>query len=131
MRSGGEEGEVCEGGCYKGNKIYLEGISEITNKDIGLEVGGSLLLLDGEEELELWRELFFAVETIGEVDSADAAIGVDGDSEGLDVVGAVGPAGEVGQIELDLVPTWVRKRVPSSSLMGMVQMKGLTRVVDW
>ena len=109
----------------------MEGISEITNKDRGLGWGDSLLLLDRKEELELWGELFFAVETVGEVDPADATIGVDGDSKGLDIVGAVGPASEVGQIELDLVPTWVREGVPSSSLMGMVQMKGFTRVVDW
>jgi len=33
---------------------------------------------------------------------------VDLDSEGLNVVGAVGAAGEVGQVELDLVPAVVQ-----------------------
>ena len=69
----------------------------------------SLLSLagDGEEELELWRELVLGVEAVREVDSADSAVGVDLHAEGLDVVGAVGPACEVGEVELDLVPALV------------------------
>ena len=90
-----------------------------------------MLFLDGEEELELWGQLLLAVQPVGEVYAPDPTIGMDGHSQGLDVVGTVGPAGEVRQIELDLVPAWIRRRIPSSSLMGIVQMKGLTRVVDW
>lgn len=68
----------------------------------------SLLLLNGEEELELWREFLLAVKPIRKIDSADPAVGMDGDSEGFDVVGSVGPAREVGKVELDLVPALVQ-----------------------
>jgi len=84
---------------------------------------------DGQEELELGRQLVFGVEPIREVDSSDAAVGVDLNSEtggmgetsisngafqalsdlpeGLNVVGAVGSSGEVGQVELNLVPALI------------------------
>ena len=35
---------------------------------------------DGEEELELGREFVLGVEAVGEIDSSDAAIGVNLDS---------------------------------------------------
>ena len=54
-----------------------------------------MLLLDGEEELELGRQLFFGVESIGEVDPSDPAVGVDGDPQCLDVVAAIGPPCEI------------------------------------
>ena len=66
--------------------------------------GWSLLLLDGEEELELGRKFFLRVETIGEVDPSNAAVGVDGHPQRLYVVAAVGSAREVRKIELDLIP---------------------------
>ena len=66
------------------------------------------LLLDGEVELELGGELLLAVEPVGEVDAADAAVGVDLDPQRLHVVGAVRPPGEVRQVELDLVPALVQ-----------------------
>ena len=56
----------------------------------------SLLFLDRKEELEFWGKFLLAVQPIGEVDSTDSAVGVNGDSEGLYVVGAVSSAGEVG-----------------------------------
>ena len=40
----------------------------------------SLLFLNGQEEFELWRELFFTVEPVGEVDSSDAAVSMDSHS---------------------------------------------------
>ena len=39
------------------------------------------LASDGEEELEFWGELVLGVETVREVDAADAAVGVDLDSK--------------------------------------------------
>ncbi len=35
------------------------------------------LASDGQEKLELGRELIFGVESVGEVDSSDTAVGVD------------------------------------------------------
>lgn len=86
---------------------------------------------------------------------------MDLDAKCLDVVGAIGAAGEIGEVELDLVPPLVETHtaheekkdgnkvsgakqdqttdIPRSRqegrrswrAHGMVQMKGLTRVVDW
>ena len=71
---------------------------------------GSLLRLsgDGQEELELGRELVLGIESVGEVNTSDSAVGVDLHSQGLDVVGTVGSPGEVRQVELDLVPALVQ-----------------------
>lgn len=55
----------------------------------------SLLLLNGQKKFELWGQFLLAVEPVREVDSPDSTVGVDGDSQGFDVVGPVGPAGEV------------------------------------
>jgi hypothetical protein len=49
-----------------------------------------------------------------EVDAADAAVGVDLDAQGLDVVGAVGAAREVRQVEL----------FPRAGVMGSVVREG-------
>lgn len=68
----------------------------------------SLLLLYGEEELELGREFLLAVEPIGEVNSSDPTVGVDLHAKGFYVVGAVGSASEVREVELDLVPSLVQ-----------------------
>ncbi|GLH10067.1 Protein of unknown function [Gryllus bimaculatus] len=58
-------------------------------------------------ELELGRQLVLGVEAVGEVHAAHAAVGVDLHARRLDVVGAVGAAREVRQVELDLVPAVV------------------------
>lgn len=63
-----------------------------------------LLLGDGQEQLELRRELLLRVQAVGEVNPADAAVRVDLHPQGLDVVGAVSSAREVAKVELDLVP---------------------------
>lgn len=57
--------------------------------------------------LEVWRELFFFVESRGEENSSDSARGVYLDSERFDVDGVVGSGSEVSQVELDLVPALV------------------------
>ena len=67
----------------------------------------SLLLLDGKEELELRWQFLFRVKSIREVNSSDPAIGVDGHSQGLNVVSAVGTTGEIGEVELNLIPAFV------------------------
>ena len=67
----------------------------------------SLLLLDREEEFELGGQLLLAVETVRKVYSSYSTIGVDGHPQGLDVVAAVCPPGEVWKVELDLVPALV------------------------
>lgn len=66
------------------------------------------LVLHGEVQLELCWQLIFGVQSVGEVHSADSAVGVYLDSQSLDVVGAIGTAGEVRQVKLDLVPAIIQ-----------------------
>ena len=65
------------------------------------------LACNWEEELELGRKLVFGVEAIGEVNSSDSAVGVNLHSECFDIVSTVGTTGEVGQVELNLIPALV------------------------
>ena len=69
---------------------------------------GSLLLLDRQEQLEFWGEFFLGIEPIGEVDPSDSAVGVDCDSKGFNVVTAIGSPGEIGQVELNLIPSLIQ-----------------------
>jgi len=69
---------------------------------------GLFLILDREVQLELCRQLVFRVQSVGEVHSADSAVGMDLNPESLDVVGAIGAAGKVRQVELDLVPAVIQ-----------------------
>ena len=61
-----------------------------------------------QEELELWWELVLGVESIGEIDSSDSAVSMDLHSEGLYVVGTIGPSGEIEQVELNLIPALIK-----------------------
>ena len=65
----------------------------------------SLLFLDGKEEFEFWWKLFFTVEPIRKVYSSNSTIRMDLDSQGLNVVGTIGSSCEIGQVELDLIPS--------------------------
>ena len=67
----------------------------------------SLLLGDGQEQLELGGKLFLGVEAVGEVNAADAAVRVDLHPQRLDIVRAVRAAREVAQVKLDLVPALI------------------------
>ena len=65
------------------------------------------LASDWEEELELGRQLVLGVEAVREVNSSDSAVSVNLNAQGLNVVGTVGTAGEIGQVELNLIPAFV------------------------
>lgn len=73
-------------------------------------MGSLSLWLTGnwQEELELWWELVFGVESIGEIDSSDSAVSMDLNSEGLYVVSTIGPSCEIGQVELNLIPALIK-----------------------
>ena len=62
---------------------------------------------DWQEQFELWWQLVFRVESVGEVDSSDSAVGVDLNSEGLYVIGTVRSPGEIRQVELNLIPSFI------------------------
>ena len=61
-----------------------------------------------QEKLELWWELILGVKSVGEVDSSNSAVGVDLDAESLYVVGTVSSPGEIGQVELNLIPALIQ-----------------------
>jgi hypothetical protein len=67
-----------------------------------------LLLLDGEEKLEFRRQFLLGVEAVGEVNPANSAVGMDGDSQCFDVVATIGSSGEIRQVELNLIPPLVQ-----------------------
>ena len=61
-----------------------------------------------QEKLELWGQLILSVQSIREIDSSNSAVSMDLYSERLYVVGTVGPSCEIGQVELDLIPSLIQ-----------------------
>ena len=70
-------------------------------------VVASLILGDGQKQLEFRRKFGLGIKTIGKVNSSDAAVCVNLKPKRLDVVGAVRASGKVGEVKLDLVPSGV------------------------
>jgi len=66
------------------------------------------LLLDGKKEFEFWWQLFLGVQSVGEVDTTDAAICMDLHTQGLNIVGTIGSSSKITQIELDLIPAVIK-----------------------
>ena len=61
-----------------------------------------------QEELELWWKFIFSVESIREVNSSNSAVSVDLNSESFYVVGTVSSSCEIGQVELNLIPSLIQ-----------------------
>ena len=95
---------------FKGN-IWKNGLKLYNNNFLVLSFAPFSLSLwfssNWQEKFELWWELIFGVESIGEVNSSNSAVGVDLNSKGLYVVGSVSSSCEVGQVELNLIPALV------------------------
>jgi hypothetical protein len=66
------------------------------------------ILLLGWVQLEVVGQLLLRVQPVRKVDPAEAAVGVHLHAQRLLVVGAVGAARELGQVELDLVPAVIQ-----------------------
>jgi hypothetical protein len=60
-----------------------------------------------QEELELWWELVLGVQSVGEIDSSNSAVSMNLNSKSLYVVGSVSSPGEIGQVELNLIPALI------------------------
>ena len=73
-----------------------------------MSVAALTFLLDREVQLELCRQLLLAVQPVGEINSPDPTVCVDLNPQRLHVVCPVGSPGEVGQVELDLIPAFVQ-----------------------
>ena len=69
----------------------------------------SLLRLAGDwqEELELGWKLVFGVESVREINSSNSAVSVDLNSKGLYIVGTISSSGEIRQVELNLIPSFI------------------------
>ena len=65
------------------------------------------LFRNRQEQLELGRQLLLAVQAVGEVQAADAAVRVELHAKHLDVISSVRAAGEVRQVKLNLIPALV------------------------
>ncbi len=65
-------------------------------------------VLHGQKELKLRRQLVFAIQAVGKVDAPHSAVGVNLHPQSLYVVRAISAAGEIGEIELDLIPALVQ-----------------------
>lgn len=52
-------------------------------------------------------ELLFGVKSFSEIDSSQSAVGVDLNPQSLDISSTIGSSTEIGEIELDLVPSIV------------------------
>ena len=61
-----------------------------------------------QEKLELWGELVLGIESVGEVNSSNSAVSMNLNSESLYVVGTVSSSGEIGEIELNLIPSFIQ-----------------------
>jgi hypothetical protein len=75
---------------------------------LGWLVDLSDLLLAWNEKFELQRKVLLRVQSVAKVDPSDPTIGMDGESQGLHIVRPISSSGEVGKIELDLVPAFVQ-----------------------
>lgn len=73
--------------------------------------GGRSLALglagDGQEKLEFRGKLVLGVESVGEVNTTDAAVSVDLHTQRLDVIRTVRSASEIRQVKLNLIPTFI------------------------
>lgn len=54
-----------------------------------------LRLLYRQEQFELGGQLIFGIKSVGEVDAADSAVGVDLNAEGFNIVRSISAAGKV------------------------------------
>lgn len=68
----------------------------------------TVLLGDGQKQLEFRRKFLLWVQAIRKVNAADSTVGVNLHSQCLNVIGSIGTSGEVRQVELDLIPAFVQ-----------------------
>ena len=67
-----------------------------------------LILLNGQEQLELTGQFVLRVQAVTKVDSSNATVGMDLHLQCLEVVRSVGSSREIRQIELNLIPALVQ-----------------------
>lgn len=70
--------------------------------------GFGLGFLNGQEEFELGRQFVLGIETVGEVHSPYPAVGMNLNPQRFYVVCPVGTTCEIGQVELNLIPSLIQ-----------------------
>lgn len=87
--------------------LYILSISwfDIIKGSSSLSLG---LTSNWQEQFEFWGQLVFCVQSVGEVNSSNSAVGVNLHSKGFNIVGTVGSSSEIGQVELNLVPSLIK-----------------------
>ena len=63
---------------------------------------------DWQEQFEFWWKFVFCVKSIWEIDSSDSAVSMNLYSQGFNIVGTISSSGEIGQVELNLVPSLIK-----------------------
>ena len=96
-----------------GNKTVISRIILLLFYDKGLSstVRCSLSLwlsCNWQEKFELWRKLVFGIESVGEINSSNSAVGVDLNSKSLYVICTISSSGEIRQVELNLIPSFIQ-----------------------
>jgi len=61
-----------------------------------------------DEHLEIRWKLIVSVQTLAEVDSSKATVGMNLNPCGFHIAGSISPSGEVTQVDLDLIPTIIQ-----------------------
>ena len=62
----------------------------------------------GQEEFELGGQLVLRVQSVRKVDTPYSAVRVNLDPQRFDIISSVGPSREIGQVELNLIPSLVK-----------------------
>ena len=74
-----------------------------------------MLLLNRQEQFELWGQLLLWIQTVWEVNPSYSTICMDSHSESLNVVATISPSREIRQVELNLVPTLIQSHGHSTN----------------
>ena len=69
---------------------------------------GRSLLLNRQKQLKFSRKLFFRVKAVRKVNSSDAAVSVNLNSQSFNVVCSVSSASKIRQVKLNLVPSIIQ-----------------------
>ena len=80
---------------------------ELSCSSAACSVGTLWFTGNWQEKFELWRKLILGVKSVGEIDSSNSAVSMDLNSKSLYVVGTIGSSGEIRQVKLNLIPSFI------------------------
>ena len=83
--------------------LFYKGVSSVVPRSLSL-----WLSCNWQEKFEFWRQFVLGVKSVWEIDSSNSAVGVDLDSESLYIIRTISSPGEIRQVELNLIPTFIQ-----------------------